>query len=164
MTLNIQLPKLLLIFTTGSSPNISESTDRPSPNFQDWQPYGVDDCCEIGLRLLKGCGFHGKLFLSIQSTQCFSSQWPMCDKLCAFNHDAYVFDCRRCNIHEVEHRRVMLTTPWHLYTDDLPWCSMVNEILYFFDPQDCVRVRRDTTRSASAALSGGEPINWTGGE
>jgi len=30
---------------------------------------------------------------------------------------------------------------------------------FFFNPQDWVRVRQDTTRSASAALNSGEPIN-----
>ena len=79
---------------------------------------GVDDCCEIGLWSLKGrC--HDNQFLFIQSTQFFSSQWPMCNKRCVFSHDA--LDRGRYNtILEVIRRRFLLTTPIHRGTDISP--------------------------------------------
>jgi len=79
---------------------------------------GVDNCRQIGLRSLKGrC--HDNQFLFIQSTQFFSSQWPMCNERCVFSHDA--LDRRRYNtILAVIRRRFLLTTPIHRGTDISP--------------------------------------------
>ena len=62
----------------------------------------------------------------------FLSQWPMCNKLCAFIHDALD---RLSVIHEVDRLRVMLTTPIHcvtdidpLRTDIFPWTFPLSNI------------------------------------
>ena len=84
----------------------------------------------------------------------FSSQWPMCNKLCALIHDA--LDRRRC-IHEFDRRRVLLTTPIHWERTYPPRNKRFPghfPLVHFPD----TRVRRDTTRSASAALNASKPI------
>ena len=61
----------------------------------------------------------------------FSPQWPMCNKLWAFSHDA--LDRHRCNTQG----RPSTSSVDH--TNDFPWRATVNKFLFFFNPQDWVR-------------------------
>jgi len=108
---------------------------------------GVDDGCVIGLRSHEGfC--HGSHFFVHSIHTIFSSQWPMC--VMNFVH-------RPSTVDEVCWRWGSTPEKVHfssLRTDISPYGYF--PLRHFPD----IRVRQDTTRSASAALDVGEPINW----
>jgi len=145
------LPKLLPVFFHWFEANYFRkyATDLREI-FRIDRLLGLDNCCEIGLRSLMGrC--HGNKFSFIQSTQ-FFRQWPMCNKLCALIHDA--LDRR----HEVDRGDFCWQHNEHSYTAErtLPlsngYFPTGHSPLGHF-PE--TRARRDTTRSASAALNAG---------
>jgi len=139
--------------------------------FKIGSPTGIDDndCCEIELRIAIAQGTLPWQPIFVYSIHTFfSSQWSMCNTLCAFSHDALDRPIRV--IHEGDRRpqRFLLTTPIHRETD--PACRDWNHVPasihswertfplwtspLVFSPDTCVR--RDTTRSASAALHVGD--------
>jgi len=91
--------------------------ERSSRNFLSWYSVmGVDDCCEMGLRSLKGrC--RGNQFLFIQSAMFFRRS-----NQCVINfvHSATTRSAAVSVIHEVDRRRFLLTTPIHRGTDNDP--------------------------------------------
>jgi len=90
------------------------------------------------------------IFLFIQSTQffCHSDQ-----RVINIVHSATTRSTVVGVIHEVGRRRFLLTAPIYRITDIFPGHFPLR---HFLD----TRVRRNTTRSASAALDAREPINW----
>ena len=111
---------------------------------------GIDDCCEIGLRSFKGhC--HGNQFLFVQSTHFFRHS-DQC--VINFVHPATTRSTIVGVIHEVDRRRLLLTTTIHRETDIAPWTFPARTF-----PRHSRVTGRDTTRSASAALNVGEPVN-----
>jgi len=84
--------------------------------FKIGSPTGIDDndCCEIELRIAIAQGTLPWQPIFVYSIHTFfSSQWSMCNTLCAFSHV----------IHEVDRRpqRFLLTTPIHRETDTDSW-------------------------------------------
>jgi len=77
----------------------------------------------------------------------FSPQWPI------------ALDRRKCNTRG-RPRRFLLTTPVHRGTDIDPLGTDISPGSFSPSGITDTRVRRDTTRSASAALDAREPTNW----
>jgi len=124
--------------------------DRSLPNFRIIGSRADSaDCCEIGLLSLKR-RWRGNNFLFIQSTQFFRHSDQ---RVINIVHSATTRSTVVGVIHEVDRRRFLLTTPIYRITDIFPGHFPLR---HFLD----TRVRRNTTRSASAALDAREPINW----
>ena len=80
--------------------------DRSSPNFRIGSPAGVDDCCKLALRSLKGrC--HGNQLLFTRSTDFFVTDSDQC--AIQFVRSATTRSTVVGVIHEVDGRRVLLT-------------------------------------------------------
>ena len=85
-------------FTVGSSLVISYVTDFHKI-FRIGSLMGVGDCCEMGLRSLKGCCRGNQIFFTL-STKFFVTKWPMYNELYVVVHD--MRDLVSV-IHEVDH-------------------------------------------------------------
>ena len=126
--------------------------DRFLPNFQNWWPYGHRWLLWNWVAIVQGtlpwqpifvCSIH--TFFFRHSDQCVIN----------FVHPATTRSTIVGVIHEVDRRRLLLTTTIHRETDIAPWTFPARTF-----PRHSRATGRDTTRSASAALNVGEPVNW----
>jgi len=101
------LSKLLPVFTTGSCSVISESTQPIFAKFSE-----LVALCAWMTAVKWGCDCSRNVnqFFFIRSTQLFR-RWPVCNKLCAFIHDA------------LDHRVVRGSILWPDPTQPISWLT-----------------------------------------